>query len=466
MTTDIPSACHYRRKRCRSTFGMSSGPRFRLDSSMDGPPRFVALSVSTLFTLLLVSGSVHSFRPAFASPSQPRWTTNAIATNDISLSTNTHQCPANVRRRSHTRLSASTAVPPSFHKSQQQQSHESNPLFFREYDSEKNTALARLQKSKVDSSNITLPSKLQTATTATPSLALDQNRPQEKTEISDARKAWERKYCSVAGLRESFGTNRNVIWGDFDASITRRLYKCLLPVALLELYETGHVPPQDLAPLAYRARVAAKLYARERSHVPARLAAAAFDGYRQWRKYGRFDSNGMSYDQVWNKYAAMIAQEKSSKARISDATPPSIQDVDENDSVTAKICLKILERSCHSNEMIDRLVLKHQKSGKFKNDVMTRRQRRQDLQELRQVSEQLERDVQLLLQQPDKFIDREEEDNRSMIPVSLSEQKQQAQKFRALRAVARVKRRIATLQTQTLASLSHRHSILNPTNDQ
>lgn len=277
--------------------------------------------------------------------------------------------------------------------------------------------------------------------------------------MSDARKAWERKYCSVAGLRESFGTNRNVVWGDFDASITRRLYKCLLPVALLELYETGHVPPQDLAPLAYRARVAAKLYARERSHVPARVAAAAFDGYRQWRKYGRFDSNGMSYDQVWNKYAAMIQQEKSLKPRqVSDSlqSDQDVADAQVDDSTTAKICLKILERSCHSNEMIDRLVLKHQKSGKLNNDIMSRRQRRQDLQELRQVSEQLERDVKLLLQQPDKFIDRDEDDgNRPTSPVSLSyaEQKQQAQKFRALRAVATVKRRIATLRAQTLASL-------------
>ena len=444
-------------------------------------PRFVALSVSTFFTILLISGSVHSFQPAFASPSShPRYNTNSnIPTNEISPYTTTYShtngYKENERRRRNIRLSASTTVPPSFHKQQQ---HEANPLFFREYDSEKSNSLARLQSKSVHSANITSPSKLQTTTTSTgnrKSAVSDRSNQQEGATISDARKAWERKYCSVAGLRESFGTNRNVIWGDFDASITRRLYKCLLPVALLELYETGHVPPQDLAPLAYRARVAAKLYARERSHVPARLAAAAFDGYRQWRKYGRFDSNGMSYDQVWNKYAAMIAQEKNSKSpKVSDHHQPlSIKEVtaadmdNDDDSVTAKICLKILERSCHSNEMIDRLVLKHQKGGKFKNDVMSRRQRRQDLLQLRQVSEQLERDVQLLLQQPDKLTDRDEDDGDRLgmiSPVTLSqlEQTPQAQKFRALRAVAKVKRRIATLQAQTLASLSH-HTILNKT---
>lgn len=491
-STTIPYTNHYRRKRCRSTF--SSTGSVHLDhhhptttTTMETPSsRLVTTwSVSTtLFTLLLISGSVHSFQPALASPSSySRWNTDHITTT--TTTTNELHDQRYRKRYSNTHLSASTAVPPSsFH--QTHESSKTNSLFFREYDSEKcrthgttTTLVARIP-SKVDSTNITQPSKIQQPITRT-NHKVKQPVGTTTTAISDARKAWERKYCSVAGLRESFGTNRNVIWGDFDASMTRRLYKCLLPVALLELYETGHVSPQDLAPLAYRARVAAKLYARERSHIPARLAAAAFDGYRQWRKYGRFDSNGMSYDQVWNKYAAMIiAQEKTASSQISDTTsttPKSststntatatLSDVDEDDSVAAKICLKILERSCHSNEMIDRLVLKHHQrgsgSGKFKNDVMSRRQRRQDLQELRQVAEQLERDVQLLLQQPDQFIDRDEEEEdrtggRSLItPVSLSEQKQQAQKFRALRAVARVKRRIATLQAQTLASLSHHH---------
>ncbi len=448
--------CPYQHRRKRSRSTTTTGC-----CSMSDPPRFVAFSVSTILTLLLISGSVHSFRPAFANPSQQQHgNTNAkfSANEKCTHFGQTKGYKENERRRRNVRLSASTAVPPSF----QQQQHESNPLFFRDYESEKSATLARLQ-SKVDPVNSTLPSQVQITTTTSHgkriSSVLDRNRGQEGVVMSDARKAWERKYCSVAGLRESFGTNRNVMWGDFDASITRRLYKCLLPVALLELYETGHVPPQDLAPLAYRARVAAKLYARERSHVPARVAAAAFDGYRQWRKYGRFDSNGMSYDQVWNKYAAMIQQEKSLKPRpVSDSmqSDQDVADAQVDDSTTAKICLKILERSCHSNEMIDRLVLKHQKSGKFNNDISSRRQRRQDLQELRQVSEQLERDVKLLLQQPDKFIDRDEDGgNRPTSSVSLSyaEQKQQAQKFRALRAVATVKRRIATLRAQTLASL-------------
>lgn len=256
----------------------------------------------------------------------------------------------------------------------------------------------------------------------------EKTKPQSLLNLS-ARQAWERKYCSVAGLREAFGRNQNVVWGDLDAATTRRLYKCLLPVALLELYEAGHVPPMELAPLAYRARVAAKLYARERSQVPARMFAAMFDGYRQWRKYGSFDCTGMTYDQVWNKYAALIGQETSNTASAD-------VDDDARNSVTAKICLKILERSCQSNEMIDRLVLKNQK------DKAARKQRQRDLQQLRSVSEQLERDIQLLLQQPDESLDQRHH------PKVLSEaaRQQQMQKFRALRAVATVKRRIAALQ--------------------
>ncbi len=121
------------------------------------------------------------------------------------------------------------------------------------------------------------------------------------------------------------------------------------------------VAPQDLAPLAYKARVAAKLYARERCRVPGRVAANLFDGYRQWRRYGSFDCTGMSYQQVWEKYANMIQQEtalsdemrmKWKRRRAATTTHHP-----KPDDVTEQICLKILERSCQSNSMIDQMVL-------------------------------------------------------------------------------------------------------------
>jgi hypothetical protein len=321
--------------------------------------------------------------------------------------------------RDHSHLSASTTVPLSRYESA------TAPRFFRDAkEQETMTSLARLPSINIKETN------------ATSSSVSSNNKP-SLLNLS-ARQAWERKYCSVAGLREAFGRNQNIFWGDLDAATTRRLYKCLLPVALLELCEAGHVPPVELAPLAYRARVAAKLYARERSQVPVRMFAAMFDGYRQWRKYGSFDCTGMTYDQVWNKYAALIGQETT-----------DVKDDDEGDanaSVTAKICLKILERSCQSNEMIDRLVLKQQQK---KGDKASRQQRQRDLQQLRHVSEQLERDIHLLLQQPDESLDdprrRGKKDSKGGVLLSETARRQQAQKFRALRAVATVKRRIAAL---------------------
>lgn len=159
------------------------------------------------------------------------------------------------------------------------------------------------------------------------------------------RNEWARRYTSVEELRKTFGKNHNKLWGDLDPSTCRRLYKCLLPRALLELYNLG-VHPVDLAPLAYRARVAAKLYARERCVLPARVASHLYDGFRQWKKYGQFNINGMTYEQVWNKYENLILEELAE------------DDSFEEEDVTAKICLKILEKSCTTNEHIDRLVLK------------------------------------------------------------------------------------------------------------
>jgi len=98
------------------------------------------------------------------------------------------------------------------------------------------------------------------------------------------KQEWAARYTSVEDLRETFGSNRNKVWGDLDATTARRLYKTLLPRALLELYNVGGLQPEDLASLAYEARVAAKLYTRERCKLPPRYAAMAFDGFRQYKK--------------------------------------------------------------------------------------------------------------------------------------------------------------------------------------
>jgi hypothetical protein len=230
--------------------------------------------------------------------------------------------------------------------------------------------------------------------------------------------AWAARYTSVDALRSTFGSNRNLVWGDLDAATARRLYKTLLPKALLELYNTNtgvvgmSVHPSDLAPLAYQARVAAKLYARERCALPARVAANLYDGFRQWRTYGRFDCSGMSYDQLWNKYAASIAMvDEHGDCEIDPASSSSSRSthdgLDERD-VTAKICLKILERSCETNQMIDKWVLSSKQdsnnsnpsNSNYRGKALSHRKRRAVMaqrRDLQEVTDQLEHDVRELL---------------------------------------------------------------------
>ena len=184
------------------------------------------------------------------------------------------------------------------------------------------------------------------------------------TQSLSAKEAWAASFTTVEALRDTFGRNRNPLWGDLDARTTRRLYKTLLPRALLELYHTHGASSEDLAPLAYRARVAAKKYARERCELPARIAASLFDGFRQFRKYGRFQVSGISYPQLWEKYATQIMEE---------------EDFADEQDLTSKVCYKILEKSCETNKQVDSLFLS-------------------DEEDLQEITRKLEQDVYDLLE--------------------------------------------------------------------
>jgi len=160
------------------------------------------------------------------------------------------------------------------------------------------------------------------------------------------------------------------------------LYKSLLPTAVCELVLDVDVRPEELAPLAFEARKAAKLYARERCHVPARWLAKWYDGYRQWKTYGRFQIEGMSYDQVWDKYYQRSTSERRSRQRI---RARERRDGDDNynddnwteEEIVAQTCMKILESSCRTNPLVDQMTLgkraeKKNKRGRYrmKNKIM------------------------------------------------------------------------------------------------
>lgn len=165
-------------------------------------------------------------------------------------------------------------------------------------------------------------------------------RPSKHTETDQRKVAWMSKYATVAALRRTFGSNRQW-YGDLNHEQTRRLYHTLLPKALLELHATG-VEAHDLAPLAYQARVAAKIYARERAYRHLSYGSHLLDGFRTLSKYGSFSLRGMSYEQVWEKYAQQVMEE------VGDEDLPS-------EDVTARICWQILESSCRSNAVVDKL---------------------------------------------------------------------------------------------------------------
>jgi hypothetical protein len=243
-------------------------------------------------------------------------------------------------------------------------------------------------------------------------------RPREE-EYERRKREWAAQYTSVNALRQLFGANRNKLWGDLDAPTARRLYKTLLPRALLEMHKVG-VKPEDLAPLAYQARLAAKLYARERSTVPARVAACTLDGLRQFQRYGKFQPAGMTFPQVWQKYETMILKELSESENA------------KNEDITAKICLKILERSCHTNEHVDRWIL-----GNNHGEEPKRRHRhamKQQEKDIDTVIQQLEQDVCHLL--------------KPTTAKGRGEVELETSRVKTLRLLVRAKRRLDRLSNQ------------------
>ena len=206
-----------------------------------------------------------------------------------------------------------------------------------------------------------------------------------EAEYQRRRDEWAHRYTRVQGLRDAFGDNKNKFWGDLDAGSTRRLYKTLLPNALCELImdlDLAYVKPEDLAPLAYKARKAAKLYARERCHLPTRIMAQLFDGFRALRTYGKFQPQGLTYSQIWDKYRRLI-----------------LEDVDDSiteEEIVARTCLKIMERSCKTNAGVDKLFLNknHHHPHLHGSSISNNHKRSSDLQKITQT---LESDVRKLL---------------------------------------------------------------------
>jgi hypothetical protein len=171
---------------------------------------------------------------------------------------------------------------------------------------------------------------------------------EEREEYQRRRNLWLGQYGSVEALQETFGVAP--IFGDLNPEQTRRLYHTLLPRSLLGLYEMGLMKPEELAPLAFNARIAAKEYARSRCIWTGRLMTTAYDLYR-----GRLGKpSSMSWEELYKKYEAQIVKEECSD-EWNDL--PSEDNKSGDDDLTMRIYLRILERSCSTNQAFDSLFL-------------------------------------------------------------------------------------------------------------
>ena len=115
---------------------------------------------------------------------------------------------------------------------------------------------------------------------------------------------------SLATLRELFGSNSNEFWGDLSNSQTRLLYHQLLPRALLSIQQsiestdptiysaTTTTGIRNRAFLASHLRSIAKSYARYRCNVPGRVLASFYDGFRHFREFGYWRSDGLTWEEV------------------------------------------------------------------------------------------------------------------------------------------------------------------------
>jgi hypothetical protein len=193
------------------------------------------------------------------------------------------------------------------------------------------------------------------------------------------RNRWIKRYGTVDALKQTFGTGPP--WGDLSPTQTRALYHTLLPRTLLALNEMGLVQPKDLAPLAYEARIAAKEYARSRCIWTGRLGVFLFDQYRSLRDRGRLirpgKSSSMSWEEIWTKYEKQIIQEYQEKGKELD-----------EDELMMQTYMRILERSCSTNQTFDKLFLNRDSNGK------------DDSINLDSIAAQLERDVRAILLSP------------------------------------------------------------------
>jgi hypothetical protein len=243
----------------------------------------------------------------------------------------------------------------------------------------------------------------------------------KQQEFAERRDAWLARYGSVTALQATFGTAPP--FGDLSPEQTRSLYHTLLPRSLLGLHEMGLMRPEELAPLAYEARIAAKEYARSRCVVTGRVLTAAFDQYRSLRDRRRpaAGSGSLSWDEIWQKYEEQIVQEECAAARngTRSAAKRSTQDAE---GLSMRIYLRILERSCATNQAFDSLFLK-ESAASMKSENLT------------SMATQLDQDVRAILLRPKDGV-------KARRKIEKAQKKQQVEKEKEQQAEDKLKSKL------------------------
>jgi len=247
----------------------------------------------------------------------------------------------------------------------------------------------------------------------------------KKQEYERRRQIWEERYGSFEALQSTFQAGpRNL-----SPEETRRLYHSLLPRSLLGLYEMGLMNPEELAPLAYKARIAAKEYARSRCVWTARLATTVFDQYRNLRDKRSFGSSSMTWEEIYQKYEAQIVREERAKV-FQQGEKKKIK---RDEQFTMRIYIRILERSCETNQAFDSLFLKDKEdtsdyladiSSQLENDVRSvllgpkenekALRKQQKIRKIQQRTEQREQRKQLKIEKQKQKTKREELESTSV----------------------------------------------------
>ncbi|KAL3913020.1 MAG: hypothetical protein SGILL_006656, partial [Bacillariaceae sp.] len=265
---------------------------------------------------------------------------------------------------------------------------------------------------------------------------------QKQQEYDLRRQRWLDRYGSLEALQTTFGTGRpdnnsttSFFAGDLTPAQTRRLYHTLLPRTLLGLYELGLMNPEELAPMAYEARMAAKQYARSRCVWYARMATELFDQYRSVRDRGRIGTktnqgSGMTWEEIYSKYEAQIVQEeceavlqkysdKDDRTRQRKAEK-KLKRLKDDEDLTMSIYTRILEKSCATNQAFDKMFLRNRRNHESDDGL-------EEVDDVfNQIAQQLDQDVRTILLGP-KDVDKEA---KKMIKLERQELKAQKKEER------------------------------------